>query len=105
MIKCHVGSYWNLLVRSAVPTVLAKQARGNLYPLLFYLETSARIQGNTTCTQQECQWIIPSYLKEVAYSPIKDIHFLSNPAKQSQPLIVIQRHSGLQARPQVGGEK
>ena len=42
--------------------------------LLFYLEAAAR---STTSTQQECQWIIPSYLKEVEYLPIKDINFTS----------------------------
>lgn len=40
---------------------------------MFYLEALARIQGTTTtCTQEACQWIITSYLKEV---PIKDINF------------------------------
>ena len=46
--------------------------------LLFYLEAFARIQGtSTTCTQESCHWIIPSYLKEVEYLPIKDINFAS----------------------------
>ena len=46
--------------------------------LLFYLEASARIQGTSaTCTQEACQWIIPSYLKEVEYLPINSIDFTS----------------------------
>ena len=41
------------------------------------MEASARIQGTSTCTQKACQWIIPSYLKEVEYLPIKNINFTS----------------------------
>lgn len=44
--------------------------------VLFYLEASGRLHGTSkTCTQEACQWIIPSYLKEVEYLPIKDISF------------------------------
>ena len=46
--------------------------------VLFYLEAAARIQGtSTTCTQEACQWVIPSYLKSVEYVPIKEIDFTS----------------------------
>jgi len=46
--------------------------------VLFYLESYARLYGgNTTCTQEACQWIIPSYLKEVEYLPVKEIDFSS----------------------------
>ena len=46
--------------------------------VLFYLEATARLHGTSkTCTQEACQWIIPSYLKEVGYLPIKDINFSS----------------------------
>ena len=31
--------------------------------VLFFLETSTRLQGKATCTQQQCQWVIPSYKK------------------------------------------
>ena len=51
--------------------------------VLFYLEATARIQGaTTTCTQQACQWIIPSYFKKIEYLPIKDIDFTSAQAKK-----------------------
>ena len=51
--------------------------------VLFYLEATARIQGtSTTCTQEACQWIIPSYLKSVEYLPIKEIDFTSARGKK-----------------------
>ena len=40
------------------------------------------MQGTKTCTQEECQWIIPSYLKAVEYLPIKDIDFTSARGKK-----------------------
>jgi len=44
--------------------------------VLFYLEASARLHGTSkTCTEESYKWIIPSYLKEVQYLPIKDIDF------------------------------
>ena len=46
--------------------------------ILFYLESCARLYGGTTtCTQETCQWIIPTFLKEVEYLPIKVIEFSS----------------------------
>ena len=51
--------------------------------VLFYLEATARIQGtSTTCTQEACQWNIPSYLKSVEYLPIKEIDFTSARGKK-----------------------
>ena len=51
--------------------------------VLFYLEATARIQGtSTTCMQEACQWIIPSYLKSVEYLPIKEIDFTSARGKK-----------------------
>jgi len=39
--------------------------------ILFYLETTIRIQGvHPTCTQEKCEWIIPSYLKTAEYLPL-----------------------------------
>ena len=49
--------------------------------VLFYLEAMARLQGKQTCTQNKCEWIIPSYLRNVEYLPVKDIktaHFVFN---------------------------
>ena len=51
--------------------------------VLFYLEAAARIQGTSiTCTQEACQWLIPSYLKSVEYLPIKEIDFTSAKGKK-----------------------
>jgi len=45
--------------------------------VLFYLESCASLYGDKTCTQEPCQWIHPTYLKEVEYLPIKEIDFTS----------------------------
>lgn len=44
--------------------------------VLFYLETSAKVNAET-CTQQQCQWVIPAYQREIPYLPVKDINFTS----------------------------
>ena len=49
---------------------------------LFYLETVTRIQGKQTCTQTECEWLIPAYYKNVEYKPVKDIDFTSAKGKK-----------------------
>ena len=41
--------------------------------ILFYLETSTKVNGGHTCTQQKCQWVIPSYQREIPYLPVKDL--------------------------------
>ena len=58
------------------------EACSHIAAVLFYLEALARMQGTKTCTQEECQWIIPSYLKTVEYLPIKDIDFTSAKGKK-----------------------
>jgi len=50
--------------------------------VLFFLETSARLQGKVTCTQEQCQWVIPSYQKEIPYAPVKDLDFTSAKGKK-----------------------
>ena len=35
--------------------------------VIFYLEAVARLQGKQTSTERKCEWIIPSYLKNVEY--------------------------------------
>ena len=58
------------------------EACSHIAAVLFYLEALARMQGTKTCTQEECQWIIPSYLQTVEYLPIKDIDFTSAKGKK-----------------------
>ena len=51
--------------------------------ILFYLEAVVKIQGiSPTCTQEKCQWIIPSFLKNAEYLPIKDLDFTSAKGKK-----------------------
>ena len=51
--------------------------------ILFYLETTVRIQGaHPTCTQEKCEWIIPSYLKSAEYLPLRSIDFTSPQGKK-----------------------
>ena len=50
--------------------------------LLFYLEALHRLKEVETCTQRQCEWIIPSALKKVEYLPIKDIDFTSARGKK-----------------------
>ena len=50
--------------------------------VLFYLEALYRIEEVQTCTQQQCEWIIPASLKSVDYLPIKDIDFTSARGKK-----------------------
>lgn len=45
--------------------------------LLFFLEAQHQVKEVETCTQWQCEWIIPSALKTVEYLPIKDIDFTS----------------------------
>jgi len=50
--------------------------------MLLYLEAVLRIQGARTCTQSQCAWVIPSYVKSIDYQPIKNIDFLSADGKK-----------------------
>ena len=50
--------------------------------VLFYLEAYARIRGKQTCTQGECEWIIPSFKAKMEYLPIKDVDFTSAMGKK-----------------------
>jgi len=72
----------------AVPTATAWQgwvkcALTYVAAILFYLETTVRVQGaHPTCTQEKCEWIIPSYLKNAEYRPLRNIDFTSAQGKK-----------------------
>ncbi len=51
--------------------------------VLFYLEASTKMRSEHTCTQSKCQWVIPSYQKEIPYLPIKYLDFSSAKKKQT----------------------
>ena len=50
--------------------------------LLFYLETAARIDGVSSCTREQCTWVIPGYQKDIPYLPISKIDFSSPSSKR-----------------------
>ena len=45
--------------------------------VLFYLEAWTKINGKLSCTQVKCSWILPTYVKQVDYSRVRDIKFTS----------------------------
>lgn len=45
--------------------------------VLFYIEAWTQIHGKLACTQVKCTWLLPTYVKEVPYSKVKDIDFRS----------------------------
>lgn len=50
--------------------------------ILFYLEAVSRAQGVITPTQNQCSWVVPSYLKSAEYLPVKNIDFTSAKGKK-----------------------
>ena len=46
--------------------------------VLFYLETSARLRSKKTCTQEKCQWVIPTFQNNIPY----DFDFTSAKGKK-----------------------
>ena len=50
--------------------------------VLFYLEAVVRIQGTMTCTESQCEWVIPAYVKSIDYQPIKNIDLTSASGKK-----------------------
>ena len=58
------------------------EACSHIAAILYLLETLSRMQETRTCTQEECQWVIPSYLKTAEYLPIKEIDFTSARGKK-----------------------
>ena len=46
------------------------------------MEANSRTQGDQTCTQRKCEWILPSFKQNVEYLPVKDIDFTSAKGKK-----------------------
>ena len=53
---------------------------------MFYIEAVARLNGIPTCTQKECQWMIPAYQRDIPYAPLSKIDFSS--AKSKNMLLI-----------------
>ena len=77
------------------------EACSHIAAILYYLEALARMEGMRTCTQEECQWIIPSYLKKVEYLPIKEINFTSAKGKKRKLDEMIDGNSNERPLPKV----
>ena len=52
--------------------------------VLFFLETSTRLHGTSTCTQQGCKWVIPSFQKDIPYVPLKELDISSAKSKKKK---------------------
>ena len=50
--------------------------------VMFYIEAVARLNGIPTCTQKECQWMIPTYQRDIPYAPLSKIDFSSAKSKK-----------------------
>ena len=45
--------------------------------VLFYIETFNRIRGKLACTDKQCEWILPTYSKDIPLAEVQDIDFRS----------------------------
>ena len=70
-----------------------REACTHIAAVLFYLETSSRINEASLCTQQMCQRIIPAFQKNIPYLPVADIDFTSVRAKKKKLDEVIENNS------------
>ena len=61
----------------------------------YYLEALYRIQGNVTCTQRKCEWVMPTFQKDMDYLPIKCIDFTSAKGKRERLDEVIENKSSI----------
>ena len=60
------------------------EACTHIAAVLFHTETVSRMKGSTTCTQQECQWVIPRYQKDIPYVPLHKLDFSSAKSKKGK---------------------
>ena len=75
--------------------------------VLFYLEAAARINGQTTVTQQKCQWAIPAFQKKIPYLKVEDIDFYSAKGKRRKLSNIDEESNvpGLSPTPESSSEK
>ena len=45
--------------------------------VLFYIETFDRIRGKLACTDKQCEWILPTYSKDIPFAVVQDTDFWS----------------------------
>ena len=58
------------------------EACSHVGAILFAVEVEVRMRDSVTCTQEKSQWIMPSYVKEIPYSPVYEIDFSSAKKRQ-----------------------
>ena len=51
------------------------EACSHVASLLFYVDAFQRTKEATTCTQEQCKWLLPKAVKEVPYLPVAEIDF------------------------------
>ena len=75
-------------VKSSVPIATycmagLGEACTHIAAILFHTETASCTNGSATCTQKECQWVIPTYQKDrVPYAPLRKLDFSSAKSKK-----------------------
>ena len=45
--------------------------------VLFYIETFNIIRGKLVCTDEQCEWILPTYSKDTPFAEVEGIEFTS----------------------------
>ena len=45
--------------------------------VLFYIETFNRIRRKLACTDKQCEWILPTYSKDIPFAEVQDTDFRS----------------------------
>ncbi len=58
------------------------EASSHIAAVLFHVEAAFRVKERETCTQMKCEWVLPSYLKNIEYLPVSDIDFTSAKTKK-----------------------
>ena len=46
--------------------------------VLFYIETFNRIRRKLACTDKQCEWILPTYSKDIPFAEVQDTDFRSS---------------------------
>ena len=70
------------------------EACTHIAAILFHTETASRTTGLATCTQKECQWVIPTYQKDIPYMPLRKLDFSSAKSKKRKIDSAIASTSG-----------
>ena len=67
------------------------EARTHIGAILFHIETASHKNDSATWTQKECQWVIPTYLKDIPYASLRKLDFSSAKSKKYKINFAIDR--------------